>query len=298
VRRSMAGARRIAKRVKRTVQSAVGFGYFWVGGTAIGAIALPLASIGAKDELDRVRRCQRVVQRLSRHYHRVVERLGVGTIDVDTYAAAVPKGPCVVVANHPTILDVVLFLAAHEHLCVVAKGELFRGPFVGPLLRSCGHIDAGDGGEMEGAAVIRAAMERLEAGFSVLIFPEGTRSPPEGMFQFKRGAFELATRAQVPLLPVFIRCDPPVLVKGVPWWKTLANDPFRLRLQPLPLMDWRLWEGDTRSFRKRVHRLVRDRVEAWHGERIAAQVGEGAMNESPAEDCGPAVTVSAGRARA
>lgn len=254
--------------------TAVGFSYFWLGGTALGFVVLPIAARGATDRWDRVRRSQRVVRKALRHFHRFARAIDMCEVDTSAYGAAIPDGPCVVVANHPTLLDVTLFLAEHDDLCTVVKGDLFRGPFVGPLLRQCGHIDAGEGTNLDGAAAMKASLDRLEAGFKVLVFPEGTRSPEAGMHQFKRGAFDLAVRAEVPLVPVLVRSDPPALAKGVPWWRSVPREGrFRLQLTPLPVMDWSPWAGRSRLFRKHVQALLRERVEAWHRERGAGASG-------------------------
>jgi hypothetical protein len=88
---------------------------------------------------------------------------------------------------------------------------------------------------MSGAATLHEAQKRLDDGDGVLIFPEGTRSPRRGMNGFRRGAFELATRAQVPLWPMFISCEPPALARGVPIWKH-PETAARQKLTPQPLM--------------------------------------------------------------
>lgn len=264
--------------VMRVAKTAFSFGYFWLGGSVLGAVVLPVVARNEKDENARFRKCQRFVRSATRHYHRVLARLDLGDFDTREYRGKLPDGPCVVVANHPTLLDVTLFLAEHDDLCTVVKGDLFRGPFVGRLLRQCGHIDAGDGSNLDGAIAVKRSMDRLKAGFKVLVFPEGTRSPADGMHQWKRGAFDLAVRAKVPLVPVMIRCDPPTLMKGQPWWQGSYRGRFRLRVSPLEVMDWRAWEGRSRLFRKHVQALVRERVEAWHRERQAAALWTAGYN--------------------
>ena len=72
---------------------------------------------------------------------------------------------------------------------------------------------------MSGAALMQEALRRFEVGLAVLIFPESTRSPPGGLHPFRRGAFELAVRAHVPLWPLLLTCDPPALSKGLPFWR-------------------------------------------------------------------------------
>jgi 1-acyl-sn-glycerol-3-phosphate acyltransferase len=128
--------------------------------------------------------------------------------------------PFVLICNHPTLIDVVLTMAVHRDICVIAKPMLFKNFICGRLLRDAGHIEAPDGeaSAMAGAAVIETAVERLQAGVPVLIFPEGTRSPPGGLGPWSKGAFEMATRANVPIVPVFLSCDPPTLCRGMPWY--------------------------------------------------------------------------------
>ena len=134
--------------------------------------------------------------------------------DPRTIAAQLPKAPFVLVANHPTLIDVVLLLSCSPSICCVAKGVLFRSPLVGRLLRASNHIDTGDGSVFTAGQVIQTGLERLRDGDSVLIFPEGTRSPADGLGSFKPGAFVMAARAQVPLVLVRITCSPPGLDEG------------------------------------------------------------------------------------
>src|SRR4029079_4387587 len=109
--------------------------------------------------------------------------------------------------------------------------------------RSCAYLDGGDGGPFAGALVVPQALERLNAGMPVLVFPEGTRSPRDGMHPFKRGAFEIACRANVDVLPVLIRCDPPALGKGVPWYAIPPTTAF-FTVTPLPRMRPSEFAGD------------------------------------------------------
>src|SRR5205085_6640129 len=120
--------------------------------------------------------------------------------DTDAAEAVRATGPSfVIVANHPTLIDVLALSAVFGRLTCVAKGGLFRAPLLGRVVRDCAHIDGGDGDPLSGAMVVQQALERLAQRMPVLVFPEGTRSPPGGLHPFKRGAFEIACRAGVPV---------------------------------------------------------------------------------------------------
>jgi 1-acyl-sn-glycerol-3-phosphate acyltransferase len=124
-----------------------------------------------------------------------------------------------------------------------AKSILFRTPVVGSILRGCAYLDGGNGGAFSGASVVNQALQRLADDIPVLVFPEGTRSPLFGLHPFKRGAFEIACRADVPLLPILIRCDPPALGKGRPWYDIPSSTAF-LTATPLPPMNPRDFDRD------------------------------------------------------
>ncbi|HEY6877918.1 MAG TPA: lysophospholipid acyltransferase family protein [Polyangiales bacterium] len=204
-------------RVTRGMAVAFAILFFWSGGFALAWVVVPYLALSERDPLERRRKMQRTVAASWAWFLRCCE---AATIYRARYQGALPPdGPCVLVANHPSLLDVTAIIARMPHACCVVKSSLVNSPLVGRLLRACGHVAAGDGTLMSGVGVLDAVRERLQEGFPVLIFPEGTRSPRGGLHRFRRGAFEIAQRAGVPLVPLFLRCDPPALGKGTPVWR-------------------------------------------------------------------------------
>ena len=187
---------------------------------------------------------------------------GLRLIDVDPrrHAQQTPEGPYVLVANHPTLIDVIALIASYERLCVVVKHSVITGWMVGRMLQAAGYIDGGGSdGKVKASDVLAAAQDRLAKGYGVLIFPEGTRSPPNEMWPFMRSPFEMAARSRVPLLPVFIHCNPPALMKGVPWYRfPHAFVDYRLR----PLEPVNVGEGrkNVRSAMTQVRDLLLSKV--------------------------------------
>jgi 1-acyl-sn-glycerol-3-phosphate acyltransferase len=214
-------------RVERVVRLTRGLGValaifvFWSCALGFAWLLVPYAHLREREPLARRRRIQRVVARAFRWFLRMLE---VTTLYRSAYseADAAPLrdlGPVMLVANHPTLLDVTVILARTPEACCLVKNSLMNNPLVGRLLRACGHVAAGDGTLEAGLEVLEAMRARLHDGFSVLIFPEGTRSPEDGLHKFRRGAFVIAQRAGVPVVPLFLRCDPPALGKGTPVWR-------------------------------------------------------------------------------
>jgi len=204
-------------RLTRGLGVALSILYFWTGGCLLSVFVVPYLSPVERDSLARRRRLQTLVARIWRAFHAWLDWSTLYRVRYE--GEQPPAGPAVFVANHPSLLDVTAVICRIPHACCVVKEGLVRNPLVGPLIRGLGHVGAGDGGFGAGYSVVSALEARLAEGFPVLIFPEGTRSPYSGMRRFRRGAFEVARIRSVPLVPLFLRCVPPALGKGVPVWK-------------------------------------------------------------------------------
>lgn len=118
--------------------------------------------------------------------------------------ADIDHKPYVVVANHESQADPFLLSFLPFDMRWVAKQELFEPPVSGWVMRFGGDIPLRRG-ERGSVTEMMAECERaLAGGISVMMFPEGTRSKDGKMLPFKDGAFALAIRAGVPVLPVAI----------------------------------------------------------------------------------------------
>jgi 1-acyl-sn-glycerol-3-phosphate acyltransferase len=114
--------------------------------------------------------------------------------------------PYLLMANHQSALDISVLLAAMPlSFKFIAKRELFRIPFFGWAIKRAGYISIDRENPREALKAIEEAVQKIGAGTTVLIFPEGTRSKDGNLLPFMKGAFSLASRAQVPVLPLAIR---------------------------------------------------------------------------------------------
>ncbi|MEM9191870.1 MAG: lysophospholipid acyltransferase family protein [Myxococcota bacterium] len=174
----------------------------------------------------------------------------------------------VLVANHPTLIDVLFLLHWFPGLTSVAKAAAYRSIILGPLLRSTHYLPgAGMKGDDEPTdSHMPRALERmvahLEAGYPLVVFPEGTRSKATHLNRFRRGAFEAAVRAEVPLVRVFIRCDPLTLMKGRPFWD-VPKSRAMYRFERLPIIDPRVDGRSGAELHRDVYTDFKERFEEW-----------------------------------
>lgn len=119
-----------------------------------------------------------------------------------------------VLANHPTLIDVIALISLMPNASCVVKRALWRNPFMWGVVRAANYIS-----NLEPEALVQDCAADIKTGQPLLIFPEGTRSVPGRALKFRRGAAYIALSSDVPILPVLIRCVPPTLTKGAKWYK-------------------------------------------------------------------------------
>lgn len=116
-----------------------------------------------------------------------------------------PAGPCVVVANHASYLDGVLLKAfLPARFSFVIKKEFSRVPLAGLLLRRIGSEFVDRFNRHAGAVDARRLIKAADAGQALAFFPEGTFNAEPGLGKFHTGAFAIAARAGMPIVPVAI----------------------------------------------------------------------------------------------
>jgi len=141
--------------------------------------------------------------------------------------------PCVMVANHLSLLDILLLFRLFTHYKWVSKIENFRVPFIGWNMSMNQYIKLRRGDRSSVVQMMRSCEDTLNAGNSIMMFPEGTRSPSGLMRRFKTGAFELALKARVPVQPIVIQGTSDALPKR--GFVLRGKHPIRIQvLDPIP----------------------------------------------------------------
>jgi len=137
-------------------------------------------------------------------------------IEIDFPERNHPREALIYAANHVSGYDgIILQLVIEKPLCFMSKAELFRNPVIGWVLNKLGSFPVRRG-EFDRQAILNARRV-LQAGYSLLMFPEGTRTFGKGMVEARSGTAHLAMRNRCPIQPLAIIGAETILKNG--WHK-------------------------------------------------------------------------------
>jgi len=233
----------------RLICTGLAFAALGLGGSLMAATLFPVVNLVTRDPAKRQYRIQYCVYASFRLYLFLLRALGVLEIEVERGERLAGLRGKMIVANHPTLLDVVLLMALVPRAQCVVKHQLWRNPFLRPVVHGAGYIS----NDLPADALLAACSSALANGNNLIIFPEGTRTAADGRLRLRRGFANIATIAIIDMVPVTITCDPWTLTKGAPWHDIPASKPLfavkvgetvtvgdYLRLGPRPLAARRL----------------------------------------------------------
>ena len=197
----------------RVFATAIAFTMFGLGGVALRVIVFPLLQILVRDHDRRVAYARLTIHHAFRAFIGLMRFLGILRYQIEGLEKLGGSGQ-LVLANHPTLIDVVFLISLLPNADCVVKSSLARNPFTRGPVRATNYI-CND----VGADLVQDCIASVRSGNSLVIFPEGTRTPVSGPMHLQRGAANIAVRGACDITPVTIRCVPLSLTKGLPWWK-------------------------------------------------------------------------------
>lgn len=139
---------------------------------------------------------------------------GVMNIKVDNKKLLQDLKGTLVIANHPSFLDIVVLMSILPRADCLVKASLWKNPFIGWVVRASQYIVSDNP-----LLLVDTCMERLRAGNNIVIFPEGTRSNLDSLKDFQRIYASIAINCECNLVPVFLQCTPPALTKQCRWYR-------------------------------------------------------------------------------
>ncbi|MDH3695012.1 MAG: 1-acyl-sn-glycerol-3-phosphate acyltransferase [Gammaproteobacteria bacterium] len=221
--------------VWRLFATALSFASFGAGSLVLGVLVFPFFWILIKNPERRRGTARRMVTGGFGLFVNVMNGLGVLRYRIGGLDIANSAQGCLIVANHPTLIDVVFLLSVFRDADCVVKSAMWSNPFTMATVRAIDYIPNEDP-----TIVMAECVKRLKAGNNLILFPEGTRSIPGQALNFGRGAATIAVRAGAPCLPVLFQCSPMTLTKSEPWYRIPAKRVlFEMEiLPPIPVQSF------------------------------------------------------------
>lgn len=214
-------------RAWRVLGTGLSFAAFGLGGLLLWLLVFPAVRAGVRDAARRGRIARAVIRRAFTAHVALMRALGVLTYEI-IGAERLRRPGLLILANHPTLIDVVFLVSLVEDADCIVKARLLRNPFTrGPVLAT-GYV-VND----EGPGLVEDCVRTLRAGRRLVVFPEGTRTPRDAdLGPLRRGAANVAVRGGFDLTPVLIRCSPRTLGKGEKWYRVPSRR-FHVRIEVL-----------------------------------------------------------------
>jgi 1-acyl-sn-glycerol-3-phosphate acyltransferase len=225
----------------RLAATGLSFLLFGLAGALLGLVVVPLLLAVPGGTGARRMRARRMIRLAFRALVGVMNQTGGISYSLAGMERLGRPGQ-LVIANHPSLIDIVLLLAFAPGAGCVVKRAAWRNPSMVIAVSAAGYVPNEPTDRM-----IERAAALLAGGECLIMFPEGTRTVPHATLHFHRGAASVAVRGAAVVTPVFIRVQPAHLSKGVPWYRIpvirphyslhVGQDvdmaPFRLRPAPL-----------------------------------------------------------------
>lgn len=163
------------------------------------------------------------VYRINQFWTWLILRLGGVSLRVRGLENLDPRQPYIFMANHQSNVDIPVVIQSLPgfQLRWIAKKELLRVPLFGWAMWATKHITVDRANPQDAIKTLERAKERIAAGISVVIFPEGTRSRDGRLLPFKRGGFLIAAKTGVKIVPVTIVGSAALLPSGA--WQLRAG---------------------------------------------------------------------------
>jgi len=219
-----------ANYIWRVAATGFSFASFGLGGVAIGAVIAPMVKLSSQNLELRTQRTQKVIKHSFKGFTEMMVKLGIMTYEVEGLEKLQHSQQELVIANHPTLIDVVVLIGLMEQANCVVKQALWSNPFTKGPVQNAGYILNAGSEQFIQDCVSKLQQDRAA---SLLIFPEGTRTAKgELLNDFQRGAANIALRAGVPIRPVLITCTPSTLTKNEKWYH-IPDRPFHIQVKVL-----------------------------------------------------------------
>ena len=244
----------------RLIATGASFAFFGAGGLFLRVLVLPLFALLPGGPLARRRRARASISRAFHYLVQFMYRTRVLDFHIEG-AERLGRPGQIIIANHPSLIDVVFLISLIGDTNCVVKASLWNNPFMHGAVRAAQYISNNGSPEM-----LEQAADVLREGQTLVMFPEGTRTTPGQPPVFHRGAAAIALRGARTITPVYITVKPTTLTKAEPWYhipdrRVVVHlrvgediDPATFNNAPMPIASRRL--------NQHLHRLFLEGLDA------------------------------------
>jgi 1-acyl-sn-glycerol-3-phosphate acyltransferase len=244
----------------RALRSGVAFAAFGLMSVWLGHVWLPFRGLWDRRTPEPWRRAQRAIHNAYRIHAWLMLRLGLIELEWVGFERVLAPGRKLLVANHPSLIDTVLIVSRLPQADCIVGRDYSENPLLRRAVRAAEYIS----NDMPATEIVRAAARCLSEDRTLLVFPEGTRSPEGGLGRFQRGAAHIALETGLDMLPIHITVEPPSLMKGQKWYDVPPRSPrwtFRVG-EPLVAKDYLDGTESNVMAARKLTSALRERFEA------------------------------------
>ncbi|MEO9080020.1 MAG: lysophospholipid acyltransferase family protein [Rhodanobacter sp.] len=244
----------------RLFATGASFAVFGIGGLVLRVLILPMFALLPGGPTARRRRARAAISRAFHWHVQFMYRTRVLDFRIDG-ADRLGRPGQLIIANHPSLIDVVFLISQIRDANCVVKASLWNNPYMHGAVRAAQYIS--NNGNPE---ILEQAADVLREGQTLVMFPEGTRTTPGQPPVFHRGAAAIALRGARTITPVYITVRPSTLTKAeawyhIPWRRMVMHlrvgddiDPAAFNDAPMPIA--------SRKLNQHLHRLFLDGLNA------------------------------------
>ena len=244
--------------VQRLLSTALSFAVFGIGGLVFGLFVLPPMFVFIRDRDDRRVAARKLIGKGFGFFVWFMNVQGLFDYRVQGREFIDDQRRQLIIANHPTLIDVVILISLFPQSNCVIKEAVMQNPFMRGVVTAADYIS-----NSEPTELVESCTQYLTSGETLLLFPEGTRTLHDEPLDFKPGAATVAARTHADVLPIAIVCQPRILSKQQPWHHIPRKRPMiTIRiLPPRPVNELVPSEDDPRHFRHELNDALLDLIQ-------------------------------------
>ncbi len=201
-------------RLWRVFATGLSFTLFGIGGLILSLFYFPLIGFLFKSEVQKKKIVRSSVSLSFKLFMYFMHYIGILYFHKKKIEILQNDKSCILIANHPTLIDVIAIIAYCPSACSIVKQELWQNFFLKGVVQNAGYVP-----NIDSTNLIEKCKQSIENGDVLIIFPEGTRTKPGQPPVFQRGAAHISLNLNCPVRCVEIQCQPLTLTKGLPWYK-------------------------------------------------------------------------------